>query len=291
MEKKLSEAYGLSVQEASSISRKDAGNDNDLYKIITSEGEYFLKEIPGHSKREDTESIYSELWKCKLSKSSMVLPLKSQSGKYLVRINDKDMMLYRFVEHKVLNEIDIGIDSLLEVLEDLFDGFSKINLPKHPFKTYNNWFERGISQLRKKVADHKFLDLFEDYTSTRFTELDFKIGNVHFDLNPFNIWICDKNDIIISDFDNAQIAAYAKDIFDACSKFLNVSSDGVHLSPSNLEMIFNFSRKYISNIEIRDVKYLLIRPKLGNFFDPKSGYSDEELKKRMDDFFDFCSNP
>jgi Ser/Thr protein kinase RdoA (MazF antagonist) len=291
MEKILSEAYGLSVQEASSMSRKDAGNDNDLYKIIASEGEYFLKEIPGHSKREDTESIYSELSKCKLSKSRMVLPLKSNDGKYLVSINDKDMMLYPFVEHRVLNEMDIEIDQILEVLEDLFNGFSKINIPKHPFKTYNNWFERGVSQLRKKVSNHKFLDLFEDYINTRFLELDFKIGNTHFDLNPFNIWVDNNNDILLSDFDNVQIAAYAKDIFDACSKFVKVSSKGVELSESNLEMIFKFSKKYITNIEIRDVKYLLTRPKLGNLFDPRSGYSDEELKKKIDDFFEFCSPP
>tara|TARA_R110002072_G_scaffold64203_1_gene159071 strand:+ start:47173 stop:48048 length:876 start_codon:yes stop_codon:yes gene_type:complete len=290
MKKILSEVYGLSVLEVSSLSRKDAENDNDLYKIITSEGEYFLKEIPGHSKREDTESIYTELCKCKLSKSRMVLPLKSHDGKYLVSIIDKDMMLYRFVEHRVLSEIDIETDRILDVLEDLFNGFSKINIPKHPFKTYNNWFERGVSQLRKKVPGHNFLDLFEDYTNTRFLELDFKVGNAHFDLNPFNIWVDDNNDILLSDFDNAQIAAYAKDIFDACSRFVKVSNEGVELSESNIEMIFKFSKKYISNIEIRDVKYLLTRPKLGNLFDPKSDYSDEELTKKMDDFFEFCSN-
>lgn len=174
-----------------------------------------MKEIPGHSKREDTESIYSELCKCKLSKSRMVLPLKSLDGKYLATINDKDVMLYCFVEHRVLSEIDIEISRILEVLEDLFDGLSKIKIPKHPFKTYSNWFERGASQLRKKVSDHK-------------------------------------------------------------------------LSESNLVMIYKFSKKYIPNIAIRDVKYLVTRPKLGNLFDPKSCYSDEQLKNRMDDFYYFC---
>lgn len=288
MEKVLSEAYGLNIQKVSSLSRKDAGNDNDLYKVLASEGEYFLKEIPGHSKRDDTESIYTELCKCELSKSVMVLPLRSSEGKYLVRINEKDMMLYKFVDHKVLNEVDVEIDRILEVLDDLFKAFSKIKIPKHPFKTYNNWFERGVSQLRKRVADHKFLDLFEDYISTRFLELDFKIGNTHFDLNPFNIWLDNNNDILLSDFDNAQIAAYAKDIFDACSNFMDISGDGVELSDSNLERIYEFSKKYISNIELRDVKYLLTRPKLGNLFDPKTNYSDGELTNRMDGLYHFC---
>lgn len=290
MEKILSEIYDLNVQKISPLSRKDTGNDNDLYKIITNEGEYFLKEIPEHSKREDTELIYSELCKCKLSKSKMVLPLKSHEGKYQISINEKNMMLYHFVEHRVFNEVDIDINEILIVLEDLFNGFSKINIPNHPFKTYNNWFERGVSQLRKKVPEHKFLESFEEYSRTRFLDLNFKIGNTHFDLNPFNIWVDDHRHFLLSDFDNVQVAAYAKDIFDACSKFVKSSSEGVELSESNLEEILKFSKKYITNIEIRDVKYLLTRPKLGNLFDPKSGYSNQELTKKMDDYFDFCSD-
>lgn len=289
MKELLNEAYHINVQKIEHLSRKDTGNDNALFKVIESQNEYFLKEIPGHSLREDIDFIYSELAKCELSKSKMVLPLTTFDGKYQVNINDKYMMLYDFVEHKVLDEVDIEVDRILEFIDDLFCGLEKVDIPNHPFKTYRNWFDRGVFQLKKKVPKHKFLDLFEDYTKTRLHELDLVIGNTHFDLNPFNIWIDSNEDILISDFDNAQIAAYAKDIFDACSKFVEVSDVGVLVSDSDLEKVLEFSKKYVSNIEKSDVKYLLTRPKLGNLFDPKSNITEKELSSRMNDFYEFCS--
>ena len=287
MKKLLHEIYGLNVQEIIPHSRKDSGNDNDLFKVLGDGKEYFLKEIPGHSKRGDLDLIYRELNKCVLDKSKLVLPIKSLQGKYLVNVKDKEVMLYPYISHKVFNEVNVDLHRTFEVLEDLFNGFKKILIPAHPFKTYNNWFERGPIQIRKKVDHHKFLDLFENFIRTRFTELNFEIGNTHFDLNPFNIWLDDERNILISDFDNAQVAAYAKDIFDTCSKYVEVSSDGVRIEESDLEKIFSFSKKYISNIEHRDLKFLLLRPKLGNLFDPKSNYSEKELIKKMDDLFDF----
>lgn len=286
----LNQTYDLDVQSIEPFSRKDSGNDNELYKIIDSQNEYFLKEIPNHSQREDIDSLYSELTKCELNKSDMVLPLMTKEGKYLSLNNDKNMMLYNYVPHKVLNEVDVELDRILEVLEDLFSAFQKIEIPRHPFKTYNNWFERGAIQLRKKVSKHIFLDLFEDYTKTRLSELNLIIGNTHFDLNPFNIWIDENESILISDFDNAQIAAYAKDIFDACSNFVKISQEGIQVSESDLEKILEFSKKYVTNIDERDVRFLLTRPKLGNLFDPKSSFSEKELSSNMDDFYEFCSN-
>jgi len=289
MKNVLNTVYGLNIQDIAPFSRKDIGNDNDLFRVTDKQNEYFLKEIPGHSKRDDLELIYSELSKCHLSKSKMILPIKSLEQKYLVCINNKDLMLYDYIEHNVFNEVDIEIDRLLDILEDLFIGFEKIAIPKHPFKTYNNWFERGVSLLRKKIENHKFLNLYDNYVKTRFTELDFEIGNTHFDLNPFNIWLDDKENILIADFDNAQIAAYAKDIFDVCSRYVNVLDDGVTVPEFELSRILDFSKKYIKNIEARDIKFLLVRPKLGSLFDPKVDYSEDELIKKMDHFYEFCS--
>lgn len=289
MEKVLSKTFGLNIQEITYLSRHDTGNDNELFKIITSEGIYFLKEIPSHSEREDIGFIYSELAKSEFAKSRIVLPLTTLEGKFLVEINEKSMMLYDFIHHKVLNEVDIEVERILEVLGDLFSSLEKIEIPQHPFKNYNNWFERGVSQLRKKVSNHKFLDLFENYTKARLPELDLVIGNTHFDLNPFNIWLDENENILISDFDNAQVAAYAKDIFDACSKFVTMSQAGIKVSESDLDKILKFSKKYISNIDDRDIRFLLTRPKLGYLFDPKSNFSEKELTSKMDDFYEFCN--
>jgi thiamine kinase-like enzyme len=220
----------------------------------------------------------------------MVLPLKSKEDKFLVEINGKELMLYLFVEHKVFDEVDIEINKVLEVLNELFDTLAEIQIPVHPFKTYNNWFERGVSQLRKKIKGHTFLDQFEEYFNGRFTELEFLIGNTHFDLNPFNIWLNNKNKIFISDFDNAQVGAYAKDIFDICSKYVTVSNGGVNINEKDLDAIFNFSKRYIKNISIRDVRYLLVRPKLGPLFDPKSNLTEIEIFKKLDDFLAYCSD-
>lgn len=71
----------------------------------------------------DLEFIYSELSKCKSTKFKMVPPIKSTEGKFLVCINEKDFMLYNYIEHNVFKEVDVKIDLLLDTLESLFISF------------------------------------------------------------------------------------------------------------------------------------------------------------------------
>lgn len=288
MKDKLRELYGLNVEAVLALSRKDSGNGNDIFKLSDNSHEYFLKEISDQSIRDDLEKVYSELSKCHLSKAKMVLPIKSLKGSYVVQINDKKFMLYYFLEHKVFHEVHIEIEKLFEVLKEFFLVFKQVEILEHPFKDYSNWFLRGSSELKKKVEHHKFLDLFDQFIDTRFNHLEFSVGNTHFDLNPFNILVDNSGEICLADFDNAQSAAYAKDIFDVCSKYLVISADEVSISNQNLEKIFRFSQDYVNNLEINDVRFLLVRPKLGSLFDSSASLSHDDLLTKMNLLYDFC---
>jgi aminoglycoside phosphotransferase (APT) family kinase protein len=191
-------------------------------------------------------------------------------------------MIYPFIEHTPISGRDVSIGRLLDCLDELHENIQALDMPMHPYKTYRNWIERGHSQLKKRIQDHPFLDLFENFLMNRLRLLNFKVGNIHGDLNPYNVWLTEKNDLFFSDFDNLQKGDYAKDLFDSVAKYLVL--DETHASINNLDFnkIANYSKKIISNVTKDDVGFLLIRPKLGDFFDPGSKLSDDQIIRRLD---------
>ena len=128
-------------------------------------------------------------------------------------------MIYPFVSHTVSLACNIPINQLLTCLQGFHENILELDIPRHPYKTYENWFERGLSQLKKRIDDHQFLYLFENFIVHRFVMLDFKMGNIHFDLNPYNVWLSNNNELYFSDFDTLQKGAYAKDLFDCVRIF------------------------------------------------------------------------
>ena len=286
----LKQYFNIHCHELVGLNREDSDNGNKLYKVIADEGVFFLKEIPNHSLRDDLDLVFHELDKCNPQKVILVRPLKSSEGRFVVNIDEKMMMLFPFVEHTVLaNDKKVDLIALLESLENFFEHTRRVVFPTDPRKNYQGWFARAGSRLEGIVGAHPFLDKFTNYHENRLRELQFECGSVHFDLNPYNVWIDLDGKFLFSDFDNAQVAAYAKDIFDCTSRFLEVNENGVFIKNSDLIKIYSFSKKYVPNLIETDVNFLLVRPKLGELFDPNSKYTREDVVKRLNFLNEFLS--
>lgn len=287
MKKDLKKLFGIEALSIDPFVRSDTENDNQLFKIRTENETYFLKEIPSHSKRDDLENIYQEFSKCVPVGFDMVLPIITKDKKYLFTVNDKEMMLYPFFEHKVIENEQVSVSEILSFITELITELQKIKLPEHPVKNYSNWFARGPMLLKRKIPEHKFITLMDEYINNQFSKLVFSIGNTHFDLNTFNVWKGLDNRILVSDFDNALVAAHAKDIFDLCSKFLTIKDQKVEIAENDFLELYKFTSNYVQNLTTIDVRYMLIRPHLGELFDPDSELSIQEISNRLDLFYEF----
>jgi hypothetical protein len=275
--KKISETYPLTINKAEEVVRADPGHGNLLLKLYCNEGLFFYKEIPEHSVGNQLNQIYSELCKANTKLFQMALPIKSKFNNYCEEINGKPSTIYPFIEHKIFPNFNLPIELVLSCLSEFHEQIQSLNIPEHPFKTYHNWFERGHMQLSKSIDRHPFLDDLLLFTNERFKELDFINGNIHFDLNPFNVWITDKHEIYFSDFDTVQVGALAKDLFDLTVKYVETSETAINIEKENFKKIFNFSKKYVSNATERDIRLLLLRPKMRDFF-----CEDKNLMARLD---------
>lgn len=275
--------FHIHVTKMETLLRSDSGNGNEMYIVNAREGNFVLKEIPGHSLSGNLETIFSELQKANPKKFLMVLPLPAKDGKCLVTMNGKTMMMFPFVSHQVLMESDTKVDTVLAVLEDFFSAIAHLNIPPHPFKTYANWYERGIQQLKKKIPDHPLITMLEEFYLHRFPQLQFREGNTHFDLNPYNFWITG-NTCSLSDFDTVQVAAYAKDVVDSVSVYLRDYA----MEDDVFQKILDFLQTYATGLTARDLRLMLARTKLGILFDPASPYSLDEIRERMTLLQKFC---
>lgn len=273
----LSIQYNLNITAITELARLDASNGNKLFKVEAGRHSFFLKEIPEHSKSAELDHIYHELHTCRPQSFKMILPLKNKEGHFLLKTGDQEMMLYPFVEHMVLAEVNLELKRILQMLNELFTVMKPLDLCAHPFKTYQNWFLRGPAQLGQKVGDHQILHTLKKFTDKRFEQLQFKSGNIHGDLNPYNIWTNEEGELFVTDIDNAQNSAFMKDIFDSCGKFLRLTVNEASISESELEDIFIFAQEYCANLTREDVKFLLVRPKLGALFDPNSKFSIKDV--------------
>jgi hypothetical protein len=279
--------YNIKISSVESFVRKDPGFDNLLLKLNCKDGVYFYKEIPSHSIEENLNQVYCELSKTFSRSYKTVLPLLSKNGVYCEYISSKPIMIYPFIEHTPISGSDVSIDRLLACLDELHENIQSLDMPMHPYKTYQNWIERGHSQLKKIIHDHPFLDLFESFLMNRLKLLDFKVGNIHGDLNPYNVWLNQKDDLVFSDFDNLQKGAYAKDLFDLVAKSFVLNDTQASIDDLDLNKITNYSKKIISNVTKCDLGFLLIRPKLGDLFDLGSKLTDAQILRRLDQLFLF----
>jgi hypothetical protein len=279
---KISATYPLAISKAEEVVRSDPGHGNLLLKLYCNEGLFFYKEIPEHSVGNQLNQIYSELCKVNTKSFQMALPIKSKFNNYCEEINGKQSMVYPFIEHKILHDTNIPIETMLVCLSEFHEKIKTLNIPEHPFKTYHNWFERGHMHLSKSIVCHPFLNDLLIFTNERFKELDFINGNIHFDLNPFNVWLTDKHEIYFSDFDTVQVGALAKDLFDLTVKYVDTSETDISIKSDNFSKIYNYSKKYISNATERDIKFLLLRPKMRDFFT-----EGKNLKARLDQMKNF----
>jgi hypothetical protein len=279
--------YNIKISSVESFVRKDPGFDNLLLKLNCKDGVYFYKEIPKHSIEENLNQVYCQLSKVKSKLYMTVLPLISKDGLYCEHISSKPIMIYPFIEHTSFLDSAISIDRLLSCLNELHENIKNLDLASHPFKTYQNWFERGYVQIKKRINEHPLLDLLEKFLINRLMVLDFKVGNIHGDLHPSNIWLNTKNDLYFSDFDNLQKGVYAQDFFDSVEKYFVLDETRAFIADSDFIKIDSFSKKIISNVTKDDLAYLLIRPKLGDLFDPRSNLNEAQIKKRLDQLFLF----
>lgn len=274
--------YNIKIYSVESFVRKDTGSDNLLLKLNCKDGAYFYKEIPNHSMEENLNQIYCELSKVKSKLYKTVLPLISKDGLCCEYISSKPIMIYPFIEHKSFSDSVISIDRLLSCLNELHENIKNLDLTVHPFKTYQNWFKRGHVQIKKRIDEHPLLDFLENFLLNRLMLLDFKVGNIHGDLHPFNVWLTNKEDLYFSDFDNLQKGAYAQDLFDSVEKYLFLDEKNAFIADSDFNKIARFSKNIISNVTKEDLAYLLVRPKLGDMFDPRSELTKAQIKKRLD---------
>jgi hypothetical protein len=285
--KEVESKYSLSITEIDPINRKDMGNDNLLLRLDTIRHPFFFKEIPSHSMHEGLDLIYSELSTIRPKLFKMVLPLKSTNGLYCEKILEMNAMVYPFIKHQVLQETRVPIDTIVSALREFHELTSPLNIPPHPFKTYANWFERGIVQMRKRIGHHDFLDSIELFFNDRFKKINFKMGNAHFDLNPFNLWTDNSNELLFSDFDNCQPGALAKDFYDVMAAYWNVTEEGITISSEDLKKIKHHSEYFISGLEKNDVFFLLSRPKLGPLFNPENGMDEVRIRRHLDQIKNF----
>lgn len=277
MKNKISEKYSLTINSVNEVSRNDHGHGNLLLKLNCNEGIYFYKEIPAHSVDNKLNQIYSELSLAKPQLFKMALPIKSKANNFCEEINGKLSTIYPFIEHTTFQNSYLPMETVLNCLTEFHERIKFLNIPEHTFKTYHNWFERGHMLLSKRIDKHPFLDELLIFTNKRFLELDFLMGNIHFDLNPFNVWLTEKDEIYFSDFDTAQKGALAKDLFDLAVKYVETNELDIRLDKDNFKKIFNCSKKYISNATERDIRFLLLRPKMRNFFN-----DENDVKARLD---------
>ncbi len=279
----LKNTYKLNVTGLAPLQRQDAGHGNQLWHAQAGERDFFLKEIPEHSKSGDLEGIYRALSWARPKGYRMVLPILSKNQRYLEAFEGRSYMLYPFVEHTTLMDARPSMKGMFGLIEKHFACMARLQLPEHPFKTYQNWFERAGAKLEEKVGAHPFLDAFGSFCQDRWPELHFVNGPVHFDLNPYNMWFSPEHELLLSDFDNAQTAAYAKDVFDSMSIYLNVN-----LPETNWREVKNFARNWVRDITDEDTRFLGVRPKLGELFSPSSPLSKEEIRAQLQVFLEFC---
>lgn len=282
--------YDVSIDSASSINRFDIGNSNILLKLEGNNQSYFYKSLPTHSLRDGLNQIYGEFSLIQPHSFKMALPIRSKNNTYCEKIGGNLSSIYPFIEHKVFNESNIPVDQIFTCLTEFHDLIRKLDIPFHPFKTYENWFERGPKQLKIRIKEHKFLRLFEDFIDGRFKSFKFISGNAHFDLNPFNVLLTSDNEIYFSDFDNAQPAALAKDYFDIMSRYLTIENGLATISKVDLDNIIFKANEYVDGLQKWDAKYLLVRPKLGPLFDENNGLREEQIKVILNGLLEFISN-
>ncbi len=285
----INDKYDLGINKVMTFERKDDGNSNLLLKLQGEKQLFFFKEIPSHSARKGLDHIYSELALLNPKYFKLALPLISNRKKYCEEILSMQSMIYPFIDHDVFAESNIPIEGILSSLNELHDSLQNLNIATHPFKTYQNWFERGLEQIKKRVDNHPFLDMFHNFIECRFRKINFIMGNCHFDLNPYNVWITKNNELYFSDFDNCQVAALAKDFFDITSRYLIFSEESFNISAENLDKIRMSSHKYIKNLNHQDFRFLLIRPKLGSLFSLNNGLTEQQIKKKLHQFVRFLS--
>lgn len=282
--------YEVSIQSAAKANRIDSGNSNTLLQLIGDEHSYFFKTIPAHSLREELDQIYSELSLVKPHSFKLALPIKSKSNVFCENILGNPSSVYPFVSHRVFDETDIPVDRINRCLMEFHGLIRPLGIPSHPFKTYENWFERGLQQLKNRTKEHPLLVRFEEFIQNRFRNFRFVSGNTHFDLNPFNVWVSTENDIYLSDFDNAQPAALAKDYFDIMSRYLRIDKGVSAIPTDTLGVILSESERYVDGLRDKDAKYLLVRPKLGSLFDPSTRLEDEQIYEVLDGLLEFVSS-
>lgn len=285
----INSKYDVSIESSSKINRLDLGNSNILLRLEGKNQSYFFKTIPTHSVREGLNQIYSELSLIRPQSFKMALPICSKSNLYCENICGNLSSLYPYIDHNVFNESKIPVNRIQASLSEFQALIRSSNIPSHPFKTYENWFERGLTQLTTRVKEHKFLGLFEDFIADRFTNLGFILGNAHFDLNPFNVWIASNNEIYFSDFDNSQPAALAKDYFDIMARYLAIDKGVISISKADLDLIISKCYEYADGLQYSDAKFLLIRPKLGILFEPKNELEEDQIKVVLDGLLKFVS--
>jgi len=286
----INSKYAINIQSASKINRSDIGNLNTLLKLEGSNQSYFFKNVPSHSLRDELDQVYSELSLIKPYSFKMALPIRSKNNLFFETISNHLSSLSPFINHHVFNQSDIPVERISGCLIEFHYLIRTLNIPSHSFKTYENWFERGLQQLKTRIEEHPFLKLFEDFISNRFSNLRFITGNTHFDLNPFNVWISSENEIYFSDFDNSQPAALAKDYFDIMSKYLRIDQGYPSISATDLDEIILRSNHYVDGLQNKDVRFLLVRPKLGPLFDPNNDLEDEQIKLILNGLTAFVSH-
>lgn len=282
--------YNISIISALRINRVDSGNSNVLLKLAANNKSYFYKSLPTHSLHDGLDQIYNELSLVEPQSFKMALPIKTKSHTYCESIAGNLSSVYPFIEHQVFQESNIPVDKIYTCLTEFHDLIRILDIPTHPFKTFENWFERGPKQLKTRIKEHELLRLFEDFINHRFKNLNFIYGNTHFDLNPFNVWLTSNNEVYFSDFDNVQPAALAKDYFDIMSRYLTIEKGVPTISKADLDKIILKSHEYVDGLQDEDVKYLLVRPKLGPLFDPNNEFDEEEIEVVLKGFLEFVSN-
>ena len=80
LSKDIDEKYGIKIKEVSELNRLDIGNQNQLLRLLTEDGQsLFAKEVPVHSLRDGLDQLYSELSRVHPVQFRMVLPISSNA--------------------------------------------------------------------------------------------------------------------------------------------------------------------------------------------------------------------